>query len=452
MKLFLNTLFFFLLITQICFGQNGYIDRDNSQVIIERKETTDSTILIKRIDHISAYYNSIAEVDSIQSLFNRILELPQWFSPAIRDVVSPPNSKFYNTGVYLGNVFLEFITFNIDTLNPPPPTYIPYFNAFAFANEITNTAAILDSRGIPRSQVFHYLFREPDQTILTLFSTITLTNFNNNDLLVFFCQYHPELFDCESFDFGNLPAITNPDSQHIYFGNLVDSLNGGPLTLSKVKNIVLTSNNFENYRQKLNTLFFPTEEDEPGKWSPPAGPSLFLQSSQTTIKLTTLNIAVDSLQAAREFLIANGLGFEDGGNYLKLNLSTNIGVDIILSDIITLIDDQINFISDDFVLHQNYPNPFNPSTVISYQLPVSSDVTLKVYDILGNEIATLVNEEKPAGTYEVEFNIYSDEGRNLSSGIYFYQIKVGGSVRKDSFEEINSGQGFIETKKMILLR
>jgi photosystem II stability/assembly factor-like uncharacterized protein len=70
-----------------------------------------------------------------------------------------------------------------------------------------------------------------------------------------------------------------------------------------------------------------------------------------------------------------------------------------------------------FYLSQNYPNPFNPSTVISYQLPVSGLVTIKVYDILGNEIATLVNEEKQPGTYEVEFNLNSDEGRNLSSGI-----------------------------------
>ena len=100
MKTFLQNLFFFFLTTQICFGQNRNVDRDISKV------SADSTILIKRVDHISAYYNSIAEVDSMQSLFNGILRLPQWFSPAIRDVVSPPNSKFYNTGVYLGNVFL----------------------------------------------------------------------------------------------------------------------------------------------------------------------------------------------------------------------------------------------------------------------------------------------------------------------------------------------------------
>ncbi len=211
---------------------------------------------------------------------------------------------------------------------------------------------------------------------------------------------------------ADLPAITNPDSQHIYYSNLLDSINGGPLTLSKVKSIILTSNNFENYRQKLSSLFFPTVEDEPGKWSPPSGPSLILDSSQTVIKLTTINIAVDSLQAAKEFLISKGLGFQQGENYIKLDLSTNVGVDIILTDIVTSIEDQINHTPDDFVLYQNYPNPFNPSTKIKYSVPQSSHVQIKVFDVLGNEIETLVNEEKPVGTYEITWN-----AGNLPSGV-----------------------------------
>jgi hypothetical protein len=106
-----------------------------------------------------------------------------------------------------------------------------------------------------------------------------------------------------------------------------------------------------------------------------------------------------------------------------------------------------------FSLLQNFPNPFNPVTKIKYKIPsatlrrAQSDnwVTLKVYDVLGNEIVTLVNEEKQPGTYEVEFNSHSGEGRNLTSGIYFYQLRIGGP-------EINSGQGFIVTKKMVLLK
>ena len=85
----------------------------------------------------------------------------------------------------------------------------------------------------------------------------------------------------------------------------------------------------------------------------------------------------------------------------------------------------------EFILEQNYPNPFNPTTVISYQLPISSDVSLYVFDILGNELASLVDEYKPAGGYQVEWN-----ASNYPTGVYFYQLKAG---------------SFVETKKMILL-
>jgi len=85
-----------------------------------------------------------------------------------------------------------------------------------------------------------------------------------------------------------------------------------------------------------------------------------------------------------------------------------------------------------FDLAQNYPNPFNPSTKISFQIAESGFTSLKVYDVLGNEVATLVSEEKPTGEYEVEFS-----GSELTSGIYFYQLKAG---------------NYIETKKMLLLK
>jgi len=91
---------------------------------------------------------------------------------------------------------------------------------------------------------------------------------------------------------------------------------------------------------------------------------------------------------------------------------------------------------DKFYLEQNYPNPFNPSTTISWQSPVGGHQVLKVFDILGNEIATLVDEYKPAGKYEVEFQS-AIGGRQLSSGIYFYQIRT---------------ESFVQTRKMILLR
>ena len=98
----------------------------------------------------------------------------------------------------------------------------------------------------------------------------------------------------------------------------------------------------------------------------------------------------------------------------------------------------------EFKLEQNYPNPFNPTTKIRYTIPdVGSELAqtvIKVYDILGNEVATLVNEEKEPGYYEVEFN-----AEQLSSGIYFYRLQSGNP-------STSSGQNYIRTKKMILLR
>ena len=99
--------------------------------------------------------------------------------------------------------------------------------------------------------------------------------------------------------------------------------------------------------------------------------------------------------------------------------------------------EEINSLLRQFRLDQNYPNPFNPTTTINYSIPKQSYVTLKVYDILGREAATLVNEEKPAGTYTVRFGVGQDSSPYISSGIYFYQIKAG---------------NYVSTKKMILLR
>ncbi|HEY6435246.1 MAG TPA: discoidin domain-containing protein, partial [Ignavibacteriaceae bacterium] len=85
-----------------------------------------------------------------------------------------------------------------------------------------------------------------------------------------------------------------------------------------------------------------------------------------------------------------------------------------------------------FMISQNYPNPFNPSTTFSYSIAKQSKVLIRIYDIIGNEIETLVSEEKPVGTYELTW-----DASNLPSGVYLYQLTAG---------------DFIQTKKMILMK
>jgi len=131
---------------------------------------------------------------------------------------------------------------------------------------------------------------------------------------------------------------------------------------------------------------------------------------------------------------------EDNGNRW---IGTTSGIAFYYHGGIVSVKDYTNSgsqIPDRFLLSQNYPNPFNPATKIKFSVPgiaganfaSSINIRLKVYDILGREIATLLDEEKPAGNYEVDFY-----GSKLSSGVYFYKLQAG---------------DFIQTKKMMLLR
>ncbi len=122
-----------------------------------------------------------------------------------------------------------------------------------------------------------------------------------------------------------------------------------------------------------------------------------------------------------------------------LEVLVDIGNDGTIDDTLSLINqltglgnDQGSVLPTEFRLEQNFPNPFNPTTTIQYSLPQRSNVTLKVYDVLGNEVATLVNEEKGRGIYSVNF-----DASQLASGIYFYHLQAG---------------FYVQTRKMILIK
>ncbi len=124
-------------------------------------------------------------------------------------------------------------------------------------------------------------------------------------------------------------------------------------------------------------------------------------------------------------LLHIGGSFSEAGNLPAANYTT-------WSRLSTSISDETNTRPTGFELKQNFPNPFNPMTVISYQIPVSGDVSLKVYDMLGREVATLVDSRQSAGTYQVEF-----DASRLASGVYLYRLITG---------------EFVQTRQMVLVK
>jgi len=149
---------------------------------------------------------------------------------------------------------------------------------------------------------------------------------------------------------------------------------------------------------------------------------------------------VDTIYSVANSVNGDGIPFND-----QWNFGANFPVSVV--DIPVTVEDET--LPSRFYLSQNYPNPFNPTTTIKYTIPLVASgfglsVTLKVYDVLGNEIITLINEQKPPGEYEVEFNSTGLNHQSLPSGIYFYRIQA---------YPANGGVGnYVETKKMVLLR
>jgi Secretion system C-terminal sorting domain len=149
------------------------------------------------------------------------------------------------------------------------------------------------------------------------------------------------------------------------------------------------------------------------------------------------DVKADSTLTDTKLALYKGLG-ADSTYYWRVTAFNNAGnqsvasVDSFKTSIATGIEDLTNTIPSVYKIYQNYPNPFNPTTTIKYSVPNSSFVTIKVYDILGRMVKSLVNEQKVAGNYSVQFN-----GSNFASGIYFYRMQAG---------------DFVQTKKLILMK
>jgi len=179
--------------------------------------------------------------------------------------------------------------------------------------------------------------------------------------------------------------------------------------------------------------------DKTAKFSATVTPTPASGTFSMTLLNRLSNIAKDSLTIYPDSLrlkIKTSGGVPSGSYTVTIKANGTNGTPVHTRNIIILVTNPVGIINNetalDFRLYQNYPNPFNPSTKINYELRITNYVSLKVFDVLGNEVALLVNEKKNAGKYEVEFN-----SANLSSGVYFYELKSG---------------DFTDKKKMLLIK
>jgi len=175
-------------------------------------------------------------------------------------------------------------------------------------------------------------------------------------------------------------------------------------------------------------------------------------SIKSLIFLSFIKTGSTWLSGARFWLVAANnapLGTYNGGFEIIFRASTkrdtlSRSITIVVSTT-TSVEQVQKLIPTKFTLEQNYPNPFNPTTTIQYKIPTKSTTKLVVYNLLGEKVATLVDEEQQAGVYSVIWNGKDDSGNNVASGIYLYRLEAGDP-------SIGSGPRFVQVKKLALVR
>ncbi|MDY0083504.1 MAG: T9SS type A sorting domain-containing protein, partial [Ignavibacteriaceae bacterium] len=243
---------------------------------------------------------------------------------------------------------------------------------------------------------------------LSLLQNIILTGFYPNGVEINACSY-VILSKQDDISEDKITFYINSEGITIYSDVEYDIL-AAQLEFDNFQNntdgLYINTELGEGYYQKVNNLFRVLLYDRSAK--------KIVQSGKHLIADIPLNISNPELITINKLILIN----------TDRQKITNSKTEIIYGNAPTL--------PLDYVLYQNYPNPFNPMTTIQYSIPKKSIVSLKVYDLLGTEIATLVQEEKNRGVYSVDF-----EGFGMSSGVYFYRLQA---------------DEFVQTKKMLYLK
>lgn len=183
----------------------------------------------------------------------------------------------------------------------------------------------------------------------------------------------------------------------------------------------------------------------PGKGSKDASVSIDVQGAKFP-----LDVSWNSKGKASSFALSYGSGGNAHTASAEIQLSATGDISITDSHVATLnLEHRESFIAapaipKEYQLEQNYPNPFNPTTVIGYQLPVQSYVTLRVYNVLGQEVRTLADGIQDAGMISVEWDATNNSGMSVPSGFYFYRIEATGTN--------GSSKSFVRTRKMLMMK
>ncbi len=234
------------------------------------------------------------------------------------------------------------------------------------------------------------------------------------------------------------PSMETPGSFTLYEddGKTLD-YQSGFFALTKFSSSVISSNGIADLTLTIGT----SNGNYSGKPSKRIYVCEINMISQTATQVDVNGTAVQERTSYQSLRDNDGYYFDAASKKLYIQAETVPDSDyqITVDGLVLGVKDQ-SMLPKQFLLEQNYPNPFNPVTNIEYQLPVAGKVVLKVYDILGREISTLVDEEKTAGKYSVQFN-----AAGLSSGVYIYKVSV-------SYESMNHFKIFSSAKKLILLK
>lgn len=252
---------------------------------------------------------------------------------------------------------------------------------------------------------------------------------NYNDAMdgyEFLAEYHPDpiVRINASWDYEDLAELLGEGSS-----NKMEKLSNEEYRLVRLNKLnKLVSNDpvlqelKKNYDEKVISKYNSIEKTQYAKKTIPAGERSSIEMKIYDEKQQTIvTRSINNIRYAK--------------NRTKSEKEDRLLEDLIISGGMDLHADNSQFeniVPSEYKLHQNYPNPFNPATTIKYQIPTDGLVQIKVYDLIGREVMTLVNERKAAGTYETVFNATS-----FASGIYFYKIQSG---------------NFVETKRMMLVK